>query len=103
MNIKLTSYVFSLLASILIVQDSAYSIPTKWEDARTSMSELLKSGWQLTGHGATRVAANTSAISSGFNETTYTFILTKNNNYIICLVENPRPPIANAASCRRLT
>jgi hypothetical protein len=90
--------VFSLMATF---QKPVYSIPTSWEDAKISLSELLNNGWQMTAHGTNRIAANSNS-GNGFDVRTYSFVLTRNGKYIICLLENPSPPIANAASCRKL-
>jgi hypothetical protein len=96
--IGLTIVAFSLMMAF---QKPVYSIPTSWEDAKVSLSELLNSGWQMTAHGTNRIAANSSS-GNGFDVRTYSFVLTRNGKYIICLLENPSPPTANAASCRRL-
>jgi hypothetical protein len=69
------TYFFVINAGIGLSKP-AYSIPTKWEDTGTNMSDLLNSGWKLTAHGVTRVAANGNGISSGFSEIIYTFTLT---------------------------
>jgi hypothetical protein len=92
--------IFSSLA-LCLTQSSAYSIPSKWEDARRSLSELLDSGWQITGHGTNRVAANSNS-GNGFDVKTFSFVLSKDSKYIICITENPKPPIANDVSCRKL-
>jgi hypothetical protein len=76
MKIKTLPPIFLLLTLVLAFQKPAYSIPTKWEDTGTNMSDLLNSGWKLTAHGVTRVAANGNGISSGFSEIIYTFTLT---------------------------
>jgi hypothetical protein len=96
----ISSFIFSLL-SVLSFHSSAYSIPTKWGEAGVSMSELIDSGWQITAHGTNRIAANSNS-GNGFDVRTYSFLLTKSGKYIICLVENPSPPVANAVSCRKL-
>jgi hypothetical protein len=70
----ISSFIFSFL-SVLAFHSSAYSIPTKWEDAKVSMSDLLNSGWQLTAHGTNRVAANSSS-GNGFDTVLFTFVLT---------------------------
>jgi hypothetical protein len=95
------SLIAFLLGSPLTIQKPAYSIPTKWEDAKMSMTDLLNSGWQLTAHGTNRVAANSNA-GNGFDQETFTFVLTKNNKYVLCILEDPRPPIAKTAGCRIL-
>jgi hypothetical protein len=66
------------------------------------MGELLNSGWQMTAHGSNRIAANSNSGNS-FDVQTFTFILTKGGKYIMCIVENPSPPLANVASCRRIS
>jgi hypothetical protein len=100
MNKKLFSHLIIFLFSALIFQGSAYSNTTKWEDARLSLSQLLDSGWQITGHGTNRVAANSSSGNS-FDVKTYSFLLTKSGKYIICLLENPGQP-ATDDKCRKL-
>jgi hypothetical protein len=83
---------FSFIAfSIILVMTSpkpAHSEPTKWEDAKTSMSNLLDSGWQIIGHSFNRVAASNTAIGSGFDEKSFTFILTNGRKYILCFGES---------------
>jgi hypothetical protein len=101
MKIRNLSYCLTLLMTVLIPQLPAYSVPTKWENVNVSMSDLLNSGWQITAHGVTRVAASSSA-GAGFDEFITTFILAKGGKYIFCISENPRPPVANQSSCRRL-
>lgn len=101
MLIKSTSTIILLLLSVIIFQARAHSIPTKWEEAGMSMSELINNGWQITAHGSNRIAANSNS-GNGFDVRTYSFLLVKNGKYIICLIENPSPPVANAVSCRKL-
>jgi hypothetical protein len=83
-------------------QHSAYSIPTKWEKVETSLSDLLNSGWLLTGISSNRVAYRNSIGPGGLDEETYVFSLTKEGKYIICSMDNPNPPIAKVAGCRRI-
>ncbi len=101
MMIKTALLIAFPLVSLLTFKLPAYSIPTKWEDVRISMTDLLNSGWRLTAHGTNRVAANSNA-GNGFDQESLTFVLTKNDKYIVCFLENPRPPIANFAGCRKL-
>jgi hypothetical protein len=89
------------LVSLLTFNLPAYSIPTKWEDAKISMTDLLNSGWRLTAHGTNRVAANSNAGNS-FDQESLTFVLSKNDKYIVCFLENPKPPVASIAGCRKL-
>jgi hypothetical protein len=86
---------------LAISQGAARAVPTKWEEVQPSMSELINSGWQISAHGTNRVAANSNA-GNGFDQSQFSFLLTKNGNYIICIADNPRPPIAYSAGCRRL-
>jgi hypothetical protein len=89
-------------AITLILQNRAYSIPTKWERIDVSFSELLDSGWQLIGTSTNRVAYRNSIGPGGLDEETYAFSLTKNGKYILCEMSNPSHPIAKNAGCRRL-
>lgn len=90
-----------IITSMWILPKFAYAIPTKWGEAGMSMSDLIDSGWQVVGHGTNRVAANSNAGNS-FDVRTFSFLLIKGKKYIMCAVENPLPPMANAASCRKL-
>jgi hypothetical protein len=101
MKIKFFSYVIILVASILAPQIPAHSVPTKWEDVKVSMSDLLNSGWQIIAHGVSRVASSSSTGGS-FDQANATFVLSKGGKYIFCVVEDPRPPIARSAACRKL-
>ena len=92
--------IFSLFATLFVVQDSAHSKLTKWEDAKLSLNELLDNGWQLTGHGTNRVAANSST-SNSFDIQTFSFLLTKGGKHIICILTDPGQP-ATDAKCRKL-
>jgi hypothetical protein len=99
---RLLFYVLSLFILVTALPKASHSIPTKWEDANISMSDLLDSGWQITSHGFNRVASNGTPVSSGFDEKVFTFLLTNGRKHVICLSDNPKPPIANASSCRKL-
>jgi hypothetical protein len=101
MKIKIFSFISIAVLFLLIPQKNAYSVPTKWEKIELSMSELLDKGWQMTAHGTNRVAANSNS-GGGFDIETFTFTLTKNGKHIICIIQDPRPPIANGAGCRKL-
>jgi hypothetical protein len=105
MRVTYTKLASCILFSFILVVSSpktSHSIPTKWEDANVSMSALLDSGWQIISHGFTRVAASNTPVSSGFDEKAFTFLLANGRKYIICFSDNPKPPIANASSCRKL-
>jgi hypothetical protein len=102
MCLKSAFFIASSFILCMSLSQPANSEPTKWEDAKTSMSALLDNGWQIVGHGATRVAANGIGGTSAFDQNFFTFILTNGRKYMFCISENPRPPIANASSCRKL-
>jgi hypothetical protein len=85
----------------LTLPSAAYSVPSKWEKVDASMNELINSGWQITAHGTNRIAANSNAGNS-FDVSTFSFLLVKNNSYVICIFDNPKPPLANSVSCRKL-
>jgi hypothetical protein len=93
--------ILSLVLS-LSFQYSAHSIPTKWEKVETSLSDLLNSGWILTGISSTRVAYRNSISPGGLDEETYIFSLSKDGKYIVCSMDNPNPPIAKIAGCRKI-
>jgi hypothetical protein len=101
MKFQTALFIFCFLLSTLFIQPFAYSFPTKWEEIEVSMSSLLNSGWQLTAHGTNRVAANSNSGNS-FDVASFTFILSKDKKYILCIVESPRPPVANVVGCRKL-
>ena len=92
--------------SFIVVMTSSklvHAEPTKWENARTSLTVLLDSGWQVVDHTFSRVKSNPSVGISGFDEFLFTFMLTNGRNkYILCLTNNPSPPISNNSSCRNL-
>jgi hypothetical protein len=99
MHIKIvTVFITFLVPPSLAFQKPAYSIPTAWEDTKISLKELLNGGWQITGHSSNRVIANFTSL----DVRTLSFVLTKGGKYVVCLLENPSPPVANAASCRKL-
>jgi hypothetical protein len=100
MRLKIVLHIFTLLISISTFQELAYSNTTKWEDAQMSLNQLLDNGWQIAGHGTNRVAANSNT-GNGFDVKTYSFLLTKNGKYVICILENPGPP-QTTDKCRKL-
>jgi hypothetical protein len=83
-------------------QGVAYSNPTQWERVDTTLSGLLNSGWQLLGISSNRAAYQSSFSPNGFDETSFIFSLTKNGKHIICYLDNPKPPIAQIAGCRKI-
>jgi hypothetical protein len=85
----------------LVFQTAAHSVPSKWEKVETSLSDLLNSGWQLMGIASNRAAYQSTFSPGGIDEETYSFSLTKNGKYIICLAPDPKPPMTNIG-CRRI-
>jgi hypothetical protein len=100
-KIHAKNIVISTTSILLSFPCATYTVPSKWEKVDASMSELISSGWQITAHGTNRVAANSNA-GNGFDISTFSFLLTKNNSYIICIFDNPKSPLANSVSCRKL-
>jgi hypothetical protein len=100
-NKKILGCVIVLLLN-LTFQNTAHSIPTKWEKVNSSLSELLDSGWTLLGITSNRVAYRNSVSPGGLDEENFIFSLTKNGKYILCSIGNPQPPVAQVAGCRRL-
>jgi hypothetical protein len=87
----------------LSFQGIAHSNPTKWEIVDASLSDLINSGWQLLGITSNRVAYRNTISPGGFDEETFIFSLAKNGQHIICSVDNPNPPIARNARCRKIS
>jgi hypothetical protein len=86
MRIKIvTVFITFLVLPSLVSQRPAHSIPTAWEDTKTSLKELLNDGWQITGHSSNRVIANYTSV----DVRTLSFVLTKGGKYVVCLLENP--------------
>jgi hypothetical protein len=100
-NMQYKSTLIIVITALLIFQGNAHAVPTKWEAVKLSMSELINSGWQISAHGTNRIAANSSTANS-FDVSTFSFLLTKNGDYIICIAQDPKPPVANSVSCRKL-
>jgi hypothetical protein len=93
-----------LISSMLlltVLQKSATSIPSKWEMVDVSMSQLLNSGWQISGHSATRTASPGGPGITSFDNIIYTFVLSKGGKYIVCSTENPSAPTSQIG-CRKL-
>lgn len=90
-----------IVSSILFFQTSAYATQTKWERVETSMEQLLNSGWKISGHSSNRAAVGNAGAANNYDESIYTYLLTKDNHYITCAVIAPRPPSVDAR-CRSL-
>jgi hypothetical protein len=87
---------------LLSIQNPAYSTPTRWEKIDMSLEQLLNNGWRVLNHSSNRAATAAAPGVSSSDIETYSFLLTKNDSHIICLLQNPSPPISKAAGCRRL-
>ncbi len=83
-------------------QGVAYSKPTPWGRVESTLAELLNSGWNLMNVSSHRAAYQNSFSPGGFDETTLIFSLTKNGKYIICYMDNPKPPTAKVSGCRKI-
>jgi hypothetical protein len=102
MNIKdkivvLVSILMFLLT--LIIQQTAYALPTEWGKVDKTMTQLLNSGWQISDHSSNHVAVG---LPNNYDRVEYTYLLVKSGRYVTCIIENPRPPIAEIVSCRSL-
>jgi hypothetical protein len=106
-KIKIVAFAVMLILNLYTMKHSAYAASTldketTWEPVGMTLNQLLNSGWQISGHSVYRVA--TSPGASGYrpyDETQYSFLLTKNGKHVICLVLDPRPSMATSA-CRKL-
>jgi hypothetical protein len=92
----------SVLLLTLMFSGVAHAVPTKWGKVDMSMTQLLNSGWQISGHASNRAAVGNVGAANNYDSVYYTYLLTKNSNYITCIVQDPSPPIANVVACRSL-
>jgi heptaprenylglyceryl phosphate synthase len=102
---RVSLFGFMLIVLILNSSDSAFALryrATDWKDTDTSMTELLNSGWKIINHGSNRGTVSDQFGNKRFDEETYTFILNKEDKYILCYMINPRTPQAEFAACRSL-
>jgi hypothetical protein len=95
---KSTVIFVSVLLSILLSARSNNAAPTKWEDVTSSLAELLDNGWKVMGYGSNRVMQ----FSTNTDEEMLSFLLIKDEKYILCRIVNPKPPIATRAACRKI-
>lgn len=105
-SLVMNSVIHAVMINSLFFQNAVYSVPTlketKWEPIGMSLTELLNSSWQISGHGSNRVAFRNNTEPGGVDEETFTFLLTKNGKYVFCFVVDPVPPKARASGCRSL-
>jgi hypothetical protein len=105
MSEKRKSFVLGCIATTLlltVLQETTKALPTDWGKVNMSMAQLLNSGWQISGHSSNHVAVGNAGSANNYNNVEYTYLLIKGGRYITCVVENPRPPIAEVVSCRSL-
>jgi hypothetical protein len=100
MSIKLVSFATSALLLIVGFPKLVNSAPTTWDNVESSMTQLLNSGWQIIAQAVHR----TTVVAPGnyLDTTIFTYTLSKGGKYITCIVQDPKPPIANKSGCRRL-
>jgi hypothetical protein len=97
--VLISIFVFLLM---IVFQKTAYALPTEWGKVNMSMTQLLNSGWQISGHSSNRAAVGNAGSANNYDNSEYTYLLTKSGHYITCIVQNPSPPIANVVACRSL-
>jgi hypothetical protein len=99
-------YCIGVAASLLLLtsQVSLATAPrskTTWRIVEKSLSELLDSGWKMTGHGTNRAKTSGYHGVSQYDQVAYTFTLYRDGKYIMCIIAEPSPD--NAYSyCRAL-
>jgi hypothetical protein len=100
MKNKLIAFISALvILLVLLFPVSAYATQTRWEKIDVSMEKLLNNGWKISGHSSSRAAVGGMGAANNYDEIIYTYLLTKNDNYITCIFLNPRAPSAEVA-CR---
>lgn len=87
---------------IFALQNITYAAPTEWGKVDVSLSQLLNSGWQIIGHSSNRAAVGNAGAANNYDNSNYTYVLTKNGRYVTCIIVNPSPPIAQVNACRSL-
>jgi hypothetical protein len=104
MSVKNSIVLITLLISLLLLtfQGIAQAVPTEWGKVDISMTQLLNSGWQISGHASNRAAVGNAGAANNYDSIYYTYLLTKNSRYITCIVQDPSPPIAKVVVCRSL-
>jgi hypothetical protein len=100
MTPKTTSYILFFTLFMLLLPQSAKSIPTKWDRIDQSIEELLNSGWQVIAHSSYRAVF--ASPGNSINEISFSYVLSKGGKYVTCTIVNPKPPIADTSGCRRM-
>jgi hypothetical protein len=85
---------------------------TSWSFVDKSLSELLDDGWKLTNQSVSWAAVPSSSgrdstgvgtiTTDGFSSRMFTFMLSKNNKYIICIIQDPDLAQGTYSMCRSL-
>jgi hypothetical protein len=75
---------------------------TVWRNVDSSLSELLNSGWQLSGQSSSRTSTPPvlGSPTPRINEVMHTFTLAKSGKYIICILLEPRVQEETYSACR---
>jgi hypothetical protein len=73
---------------------------TTWRVINSGMNELIDSGWKVISHSSHRVVI-LPGTNSGKDEVGYTYILSKGNKLIQCVIYDPQPDDAYSR-CRYL-
>jgi hypothetical protein len=105
MSKKRKSFLLGCIITTLLItglQEMVKALPTDWKIVDMSMTQLLNSGWQIAGHSSNRAAVGNAGSANNYDNTDFTYLLTKNGRYITCILENPRSPVAKVAACRGL-
>jgi hypothetical protein len=105
MSIKSKTFLLPSVGTFLlplIFHGVSYAIPTEWGRVEMSMTQLLNSGWQISGHASNRAAVGNAGAANNYDSVYYTYLLTKDGRYITCIVQDPSPPIAKVVACRSL-
>jgi hypothetical protein len=100
--VRSTTIFASIILFALSHAKNTNAAPTKWEDVTSSMSELLDSGWKVISHGSNRAMLSGGLAANDFDEEMLSFLLIKDEKYILCRMINPKPPVATRASCRKI-
>jgi hypothetical protein len=87
---------------ITVIQETSKAVPTDWGVVNMSMTQLLNSGWQITGLSSNRAAVGNAGSANNYDDSNLIYLLTKNGRHITCILENPRSPVAKVAACRSL-
>jgi hypothetical protein len=113
----LHGYVFAIVMLLSIDCGQVIAVnpnrnKTSWGVVNQSLTELLDDGWKLINQSANRVAIPQSSVrdstgvgtitNSGYDEEMFTFMLSKNGKYVICLISNPSVVQGTYSSCRSL-